>query len=1308
MIIYPSNKTFSRKALSSALLFAIVFSLFQPFYVAAAVTPDVITTIETISTPGSSNWVVPTGVTEIRVKVWGSGGSAGNGSTVSGHTLGGGGGGGGGYAEKDIAVTPGESFTAIVARGGLSSAEGADRSGKTSSFSASSGVLVSASGGKAGKRGSEIQAPAPTIALSATPGRFNAGDSTTITWSTTNVDSCVASGIISGNKSASGSQTASPSSSGSVSFTCTGLGGTASASISITVDNCGPRGGCFTGPDFTVSGNSSAGTTVVATNPLAAGASAFTGESGDGLVGTTLVSGASASQTSFNSSMNISSTKGGDGAQGGNGGARSTTGAGSDGVSPAAGGGGSNVAQGGNGADGRVVIQSIVRGGPVPNLAPTGLVVTGPTSGDTGVSYSFSAQATDPESSNVRYGFDWDNNGTIDEYTPFVASGSSAILSHSWGSAGSKTFSVYAEDTDGNRSAPVSHTIAITEPCGPRGGCFPDGEAPTGLVVTGPTVGTTSVSYSFTATANDSDSATLRYGFDWDNDGTIDEYTAYVASGVSASESNSWPTAGTFVFRVYAEDVEGERSAPVSHSIVISAPVSPNSAPTGFVIGGPASGIVGTSYDFSTNALDAEGDAIRYVFDWEDDGTFDTTTAFGPSNVATTTSHSWPSVGTYTIRAYAEDVHGARSSEVTHVIVITSGGGGVNNAPTGLVVTGPVAGTTSIPYTFTATATDPEGSSLRYGFDWNNDGIIDEYTSLVASGVSSSTSHVWSIPGTFTFGVYAEDVLGARSAVVTHTIVILEAIIPGNSAPIVISVTGSSTPTANVSHTFTATATDADADMVQYGFDWNNNGVIDSVGESWTPLVASGVSASQSNSWGVSGTQTFAVFARDSRGATSTPFLFSVNVVGGLDNVGFALSTTTGLTTSESGSTAAFTIVLTAEPAADVTLSIRSSDFTEGTTSATSVTFTPANWNVFQTIIITGQDDSEDDGDIAYAIVVGPSTSADPHFNGLVGQNVSIINFDNDDTVAPPSSGGGGGGGGGGGRSGPCIGFGCPTGTVLGTSTVATVDPVITFCPASDFIVSYMRKGSQNDPNEVRKLQYFLNTYENMSLDVNGIFDDATEAAVKILQVRHADEILAPWNISEPTGIVYITTSSYINRYFCDENPLYKAGDLDSTIRINPTDVAPVDNSGDFEGAIGIATSSASSTNPSIFDNMAGVFGAFSGAVLDFLKTIPWYPIVIIILIALGTAFILRGIYYKGQTISVMSFIKGSTALTSASVLNVLNIMSFISDPAWFIKATGLGMTWVLVLGLINLLALVIVCVAFLVSAHIDHLNSSK
>ena len=82
-----------------------------------------------------------------------------------------------------------------------------------------------------------------------------------------------------------------------------------------------------------------------------------------------------------------------------------------------------------------------------------------------------------------------------------------------------------------------------------------------------------------------------------------------------------------------------------------------------------------------------------------------------------------------------------------------------------------------------------------------------------------------------------------------------------------------------------------------------------------------------------------------------------------------------GLTTTEAGGTATFTIVLASQPTADVTIALSSSDPTEGTVSPASVgftgvvKFTGANWNTPLTITVTGVDDVVDDGDVAYTIV---------------------------------------------------------------------------------------------------------------------------------------------------------------------------------------------------------------------------------------------------------------------------------------------------------------------------------------------------
>ena len=55
-------------------------------------------------------------------------------------------------------------------------------------------------------------------------------------------------------------------------------------------------------------------------------------------------------------------------------------------------------------------------------------------------------------------------------------------------------------------------------------------------------------------------------------------------------------------------------------------------------------------------------------------------------------------------------------------------------------------------------------------------------------------------------------------------------------------------------------------------------------------------------------------------------------------------------------------MVLTTQPTADVTIALSSSDTTEGTVSPASLTFTTANWNVAQTVTVTGVDDALVDG----------------------------------------------------------------------------------------------------------------------------------------------------------------------------------------------------------------------------------------------------------------------------------------------------------------------------------------------------------
>lgn len=122
------------------------------------------------------------------------------------------------------------------------------------------------------------------------------------------------------------------------------------------------------------------------------------------------------------------------------------------------------------------------------------------------------------------------------------------------------------------------------------------------------------------------------------------------------------------------------------------------------------------------------------------------------------------------------------------------------------------------------------------------------------------------------------------------------------------------------------------------------------------------------------------------------------------DTAGATVTPTVGISTTESGGTASFTVVLAAQPSANVTISVASNDLTEGTVSAASLTFTSFNWNVAQTITVTGVDDGLADGTISYQVILGAMSSADLAFNGVAVTDVSLTNTDNDSAnvlVAP-------------------------------------------------------------------------------------------------------------------------------------------------------------------------------------------------------------------------------------------------------------------------------------------------------------------
>ena len=88
-----------------------------------------------------------------------------------------------------------------------------------------------------------------------------------------------------------------------------------------------------------------------------------------------------------------------------------------------------------------------------------------------------------------------------------------------------------------------------------------------------------------------------------------------------------------------------------------------------------------------------------------------------------------------------------------------------------------------------------------------------------------------------------------------------------------------------------------------------------------------------------------------------------------------------------------------AQPTADVTVALASSDVSEGTVSPDALVFTPANWNTPQTVTVTGVDDDVEDGNVVYTIVTTVG-SDDPNYNGIAAADVSVTNSDDDGATA--------------------------------------------------------------------------------------------------------------------------------------------------------------------------------------------------------------------------------------------------------------------------------------------------------------------
>jgi hypothetical protein len=108
------------------------------------------------------------------------------------------------------------------------------------------------------------------------------------------------------------------------------------------------------------------------------------------------------------------------------------------------------------------------------------------------------------------------------------------------------------------------------------------------------------------------------------------------------------------------------------------------------------------------------------------------------------------------------------------------------------------------------------------------------------------------------------------------------------------------------------------------------------------------------------------------------------------------------VTVSEPGTSTTFDVTLASEPTGPVTVELLIIDPTEVSTDVIQLTFTPANWNVAQTVAVTAVDDPDQDGSVDSEIILFVDPLGAPDlFQFAPATKVKVTTLDDEPAVGP-------------------------------------------------------------------------------------------------------------------------------------------------------------------------------------------------------------------------------------------------------------------------------------------------------------------
>jgi YD repeat-containing protein len=229
--------------------------------------------------------------------------------------------------------------------------------------------------------------------------------------------------------------------------------------------------------------------------------------------------------------------------------------------------------------------------------------------------------------------------------------------------------------------------------------------------------------------SSDTDGSIAKYEWDLDGNGSYETST-----GTTPTVTKAYATPGTYQIGLRVTDNEGSTATATS-------PLTVQQPPTASFTLSPNPSQQGQTVTFNGAASsDPDGTVVKYEWDLDGNGTFETNTGTTP-----TTTKSYPTGGTYQIGLRVTDNNGA-TGQTTKAL-------NVHRPPVASFTVSPSPATTRQTVTFNGSAsTDADGPIAEYEWDLDGNGTYETNTGTTPTGTKTYTT-----PGTLTLRLRVTD-----------------------------------------------------------------------------------------------------------------------------------------------------------------------------------------------------------------------------------------------------------------------------------------------------------------------------------------------------------------------------------------------------------------------------------------------------------------------------------------------------------------------------------------------------------------------